>query len=167
MIRVVVPYTKEVLDAIIYEYQEIFWPVQWGFLLLALLVVYFFWKDAHKYSAVITSILAFFWIWVGAVYEMGYYTSINWIGSYVGALFILQGLLLGWFGIYKKEVIFVKNSFSLVLALTLILAYPLVQLLSGIHYFEVSIVGMLPDITVVFLLILLWMNTQKKGLKLF
>lgn len=154
MIRIVVPYTKEVLDAIIYDYQEVFWPFQVFFVLLALWVLYAIWKG--HYHASIVAILAFFWVWVGAVYEIQFYKTINWIGFYVGMLFILQGLLLIWFGMVKGSIVFVKSRLSLALLPLIILGYPLLQFLTGTHHYELAIVGMLPNITVAFTFIVLW-----------
>jgi hypothetical protein len=165
MIRVVVPYTKEVVDSIIYEYQEFFYPLQFTFIFLAFLMLYFIWKNqSHK---IIVSILAFFWIWIGAIYEIKYYFSINWFGLYIGYFFILQALLLLWFGMIKKELIFVKNKISLIIVSFLTFFYPIVQIFAGTHHYEISIIGMLPNITVAFTLIILFMNTQKNIKTLF
>ena len=167
MIRIVVPYTKEVLDSIIYEYQEFFCPAQFIFIFLALFTLFLIWRKVNKYNTIVVSILAFFWIWIAAIYEMKYYSSINWFGFYIALFFIFQVLLLFWFTIFKKELVFKKNQYSLSLLFILILCYPLFQFFSGTTYFEVSIIGMLPDITVVFSLILLFMNTKKRILTLF
>ncbi len=167
MIRVVVPYSKEVLDSVIYEYQEFFWPIQFIFIFLALWVLYAIWKNENQNNKFIISILSFFWIWIAVVYEMNYYLFINWFGFYIACFFILQALLLLWFGLIKKELVFVKNRASLIAAFSLIVFYPIIQILSGMHYFEISIIGILPDITVVFSLILLFMNTQKRIFGLF
>lgn len=167
MIRVVVPYTKEVLGSIVYEYQEYFFPLSIVFIFLALWIVYTIWKSENKYNGFVVGILSFFWIWIGAIYEIKYYSTINWFGLYIGYVFILQALLLLWFGFVKKQIIFIKNKISLILSLTLILCYPLVELLKGIHYFEISIIGMLPSISVVFSLLILFMNTKKRVKTLF
>ena len=167
MIRIVVPYSKEVLDSVVYEYQEFFFPIQFIFIFLALLVVYLIWKSENKNNKTIVSILAIFWIWIGAIYEMKYYISINWFGLYIGSFFILQGLLLLWFGLIKKEVVFIRNNYSLLAVLILVLCYPALQIISGMHYFESSIIAMLPDITVLFFLILFFVNTQKRIWSLF
>lgn len=119
MIRVVVPYTKEVIDSIIYEYQEFFYPLQFAFVFLAFLMVYFIWKNEN--NKIVVSILAFFWIWLAAVYEIRYYRSINWFGLYIAYSFILQALLLLWFGVVKKELVFTKNKISLIMTLFLYL----------------------------------------------
>lgn len=161
MIRIVVPYTKEVLDSIIYEYQEFFWPIQIVFIFFALWLLYAIWKNGNKNSKIIVSILTFFWLWL-ALYEMKYYLFINWFGFYIACFFILQALLLLYFGFIKEELVFVKNRASLIAAFALIVFYPIIQIFSGIHYLEISIIGILPDITVLFTLILLFMNTQKR-----
>ena len=165
MIRVVVPYTKEVIDSIIYEYQEFFYPLQFAFVFLAFLMVYFIWKNEN--NKIVVSILAFFWIWLAAVYEIRYYRSINWFGLYIAYSFILQALLLLCFGVVKKELVFTKNKISLIMTLFFIFIYPIIQIFSGTHHYEISIIGILPNITVVFTLIILFKNTQKRIKTLF
>ena len=167
MIRIVVPYTKEVLDSVVYEYQAVYWPFQFVFLSLALLALYLIWKNDIKNNKFIIVILAAFWFWLGAIYEINYYTTINWFGLYIGAAFILQGLLFLWFGLVKKSVVFVKSRSSVIAALLLVLGYPLLQLLSSSHHFEISMIGMLPNITAAFSWILLFMTTQKRVKTLF
>ncbi len=162
MIRVVVPYTKEVLDSVIYEYQEFFYPLQFVFVFLSLWVVYSIWKNENKNNKFIIGILALFWIWIGLVYEINYYAQINWFGLYIGTFFIIQAVLLLWFGFFKKEIEFIKNRFSLILSLLLIFSYPLLELFYKIHHFEISIIGMLPNITVLFSLLILVLNTKKR-----
>lgn len=67
----------------------------------------------------------------------------------------------------KKELIFVKNKISLIIVSFLTFFYPIVQIFAGTHHYEISIIGMLPNITVAFTLIILFMNTQKNIKTLF
>ncbi len=160
--RIVVPYSKEVLDATIYEYQEAFWPFQFIFILLVLWILYSIWNSKEKHHRIISGIVAFFWFWTGLVFEANYYNNINWAGFYICLVFILQGFLLLWFGVFKNGIVFKQSHIFASLALLIIIAYLILQLLFGATVFEVSIIGMLPDTTALFSLLFLLIPVKKR-----
>jgi hypothetical protein len=49
-------------------------------------------------NQIISGILAFFWMWMGAVYHIGYFSSINSASVIFGLLFIVQGLVFLLYG---------------------------------------------------------------------
>ena len=111
--RVVVPYSQEVLNAVVHAYQQLFFPLQLVFIFLALLSLYALWKQTPRRHQLISGVLALFFLWSGAVYFGNYYENINWFGLYTGILFCLQGLILLWYGVLKKMLYFQQNPLSL------------------------------------------------------
>ena len=160
--RIVVPYTQEVLDATVYEYQEAFWPLQFIFVLSAFWLLYAIWNNKGKNNRIVSATLAFYWFWTGSTYAANYYNDINWAGFYICLIFVLQGLLLLWVGIIRKDLAFKQSRLVPPLATILIVVYPLLQLLGGSTLFEISIVGMLPDSTALFSLLILLFAVQKR-----
>lgn len=148
--RVVAPYSLEVLNSVIYEYQSILFPMQFLFVVLGLLVVYLYWYQKRKSNQIISIILALFWFWSGFVYLGIYYEQINWFGSYASMVFCIQGALWLWYGFIKKALDFEKNLLSVLIALAVLILFPAFQLLMGVEFYEIYIVGMLPLATLAF-----------------
>ncbi len=76
------------------------------FYLLATATIFFAIKKSSNTDKFIIAFLSFFWLWMGIVYHLLYFTTIN-KGAYVfGAAFILQGFLVGYAGIYTRKLSF-------------------------------------------------------------
>ncbi|MFP4487414.1 MAG: DUF6064 family protein [Campylobacterales bacterium] len=148
--RIVAPYNLEVLNAVIYEYQSLFFPLQLLFFALALFALYWYWYQKSLTNQIVTSILALFWFWSGFVYLGIYYEQINWFGFYASIIFFLQALLLLWYGVIKQSLYFQKSLLSITVSLSVIILLPLLQMFSGVGFYEVYVVGMLPLSTVAF-----------------
>ncbi|MFW6307890.1 MAG: DUF6064 family protein [Campylobacterales bacterium] len=148
--RIVAPYNLEVLNAVIYEYQSLFFPLQLLFFALALFALYWYWYQKSWTNQIVTSILALFWFWSGFVYLGIYYEQINWFGFYASIIFCLQALLLLWYGVIKQSLYFQKSLLSITVSLSVLILLPLLQMFSGVGFYEVYVVGMLPLSTVAF-----------------
>ncbi len=94
--------------------------------------------------------MALFWFWSGFVYLGIYYEQINWFGFYASIIFFLQALLLLWYGVIKQSLYFQKSLLSITVSLSVIILLPLLQMFSGVGFYEVYVVGMLPLSTVAF-----------------
>ncbi|HCV42109.1 MAG TPA: hypothetical protein DGH68_01400, partial [Bacteroidetes bacterium] len=66
------PFTVDQFLHVFATYNNGVWPTQVLLILLALLAVYFTMKNPHRFIALV---LAFFWIWIGAVYHLMYFTT--------------------------------------------------------------------------------------------
>lgn len=71
------PFNTQQFLEIFSSYNNAIYPAQYVFYLLGLLVVYFALIPTAKTSIVISGILAFLWIWMGAVYHILFFTGIN------------------------------------------------------------------------------------------
>jgi hypothetical protein len=71
------PFSIEQFLDIFEKYNRSVWPLQLVFYLMAALIV---WTSMVKFRGsdkVISSLLSFFWIWMGAIYHLVYFTAIN------------------------------------------------------------------------------------------
>src|SRR6186713_423263 len=124
------PFTlKQFLD-IFRQYNISVWPVQVLLVVLALVATYFSIFRKSYSDKIIVSVVAFLWFWIGIVYHLIYFSSINKAAILFGSLFIIQGLLLFYFGIMKDKLKFQfrLNSYGITgmaLIMFALIVYPL------------------------------------------
>ncbi|MFP4616142.1 MAG: DUF6064 family protein [Thiohalorhabdus sp.] len=95
------PYTLEEFLGVYAAYNQALWPLSLlgGLLGLAVVVLYIArppWADRG-----VAGILAVFWLVVGGVYHLTYFTTINPLAYAYAALFLVQGALLAWDGVWQ------------------------------------------------------------------
>jgi hypothetical protein len=148
------PFTLEQFLDVFRQYNVSVWPVQVLLIVLAIVATYFsIFKKSYS-DKIIISILAFLWLWMGVVYHFIYFSTINKAAIVFGSLFIIQGLLLFYFGIIKDKL---KFQFSLnrygitgiVLTMFALIVYPLVGYWLG-HVYPSSPTFGLPCPTTIF-----------------
>jgi len=148
------PFTLEQFLDVFRQYNISVWPMQIIWIVLALIATYFsIFKKSYS-DKIIVSVLAFLWLWMGIVYHLIYFSPINKAAILFGSLFIIQVLLLFYFGIIKDKL---KFQFSLnrygitgfVLILYALIIYPLLANLLG-HVFPSSPTFGLPCPTTIF-----------------
>ena len=100
------PFTLEQFLDIFRQYNISVWPVQVFLVVLALVATYFLIFRKSYSDKIIVFVLAFLWLWMGIVYHLIYFSSINKAAILFGSLFIIQGLLLFYFGIMKDKLKF-------------------------------------------------------------
>lgn len=159
------PFTVEEFLGIFRDYNNAVYPFQFILILSALYIIYLAFSRKSYGSKVITWILVFYWLWIGVVYHIIFFSSINPAAYVFGIIFILQSLLFIKAGIIdnKLEFKFKKglNQYTggLIILYALII-YPLLGMYSGHTYPENPTFG-LPCPTTIFTFgILLW--TTKK-----
>ncbi len=148
------PFTLEQFLDIFRQYNISLWPIQVVLVVLALVATYFsIFKKSYS-DKIIVSILTFLWLWMGIVYHLIYFSSINKAAIVFGILFIIQALLIFYFGIIKNKLRF---QFSLnrygitgmVLILFALIIYPLIAYWLG-HVYPSSPTFGLPCPTTIF-----------------
>jgi hypothetical protein len=130
------------------------WPVQVLLVVLALVATYFSIFRKSYSDKIIVSVVAFLWVWMGIVYHLIYFSSINKAAILFGSLFIIQGLLLFYFGIMKDKLKFQfrLNSYGITgmaLIMFALIVYPLLGYWLGHVYPESPTFG-LPCATTIF-----------------
>ena len=100
------PFTLEQFLDVFRQYNISVWPMQIFLAVLALLATYFSILKKSYSDKIVVSILTFFWLWMGIVYHLIYFSSINKAAVVFGSLFIMQALLFFYFGIIKDRLRF-------------------------------------------------------------
>jgi hypothetical protein len=155
------PFTTEQFFEVFKNYNESVFPIQIIFYLLALTVIFLSIKKFNGADRIINAVLSFFWFWMGVVYHLFYFTSINKAAYLFGVVFILQGLLFFYQGVVKDKLTY-KFRFdkfgwtgAVLIAFALII-YPLLGFIFG-HFYPTSPTFGLPCPTTIFTFgILIW-----------
>jgi hypothetical protein len=148
------PFTLEQFLDVFRQYNISIWPMQVLLLVLALLVTYFSIFKKPYSDKIIVLILTFLWLWMGIVYHLIYFASINKAAIVFGSLYIIQSLIFFYFGIIKDKLRF---QFSLnrygitgmVLIMFALIFYPLLGYWLG-HVYPTSPTFGLPCPTTIF-----------------
>ena len=98
------PYTAEVLFALFDEYNQAIRPLQGVALFLTAGVLMLALRSRENRSRIIVAILAAGWFWTGVVFHLVYFTELNFAAPAYGIVFILQGFLLFWTGVYRNRI---------------------------------------------------------------
>ncbi len=104
-----VPFTTEAFLNIFRSYNEAVFPAQIVFNLIALLTVYLVFTNLKYKDKIINSVLSFFFLWIGIVYQIMFFSGINRAAYLFGALFIIQGILFYIYGVYSNKLNFRYN----------------------------------------------------------
>ena len=148
------PFTQEQFLTIFSHYNLTVFPLQIVIIALALIALGLVIKRMQRSDGIILLILAFFWFWMGIVYHLLFFSSINPLAYVFGALFILEGILLLYVGVIKKQVEFnlTMNGYSLIGLLLIAYAlviYPVIGTFLGHGYPRLPTFG-LPCPTTIF-----------------
>jgi hypothetical protein len=87
------PFTPEQFFDVFRQYNLAVWPMQIFFYILAIAALFLAVKETKYSNRVITTILAFFWLWIGIAYHLIYFSSINPAAYIFAGLFSVQGIL--------------------------------------------------------------------------
>jgi|WetSurMetagenome_2_1015567.scaffolds.fasta_scaffold118638_2 hypothetical protein len=157
------PFTIEQFLDVFRNYNTSVFPMQFVFYLLCIIVIFLAVKNkSHK---TINSILSFFWLWMGVVYHIIYFSPINKAAYAFGTLFIVQSILILYFGVFKNKLSlgFEKNIYGftgILLMLYALIIYPYIGYLLG-HSYPYSPTLGLPCPTTIFTLgVFLWSDKK-------
>ena len=163
------PFTTEQFFDVFIHYNTSVWPLQVLLNLLALFVIFIAIRKFSFSDSVISWILALLWLWMGIVYHLIFFSSINPAAYVFGALFIIQGLLFVYAGAIKKSVSFDYKTDALhitgiVFILYALFIYPMLGIAFR-HVYPASPTFGLPCPTTIFTFgILLWSVRMPKWL---
>lgn len=133
------PFTSDQFMDVFRSYNQSVWPAQVIILLIALYLLLILLRNTKKSNVIISIGLSLFWLWMGIVYHLIFFLKINPAAYLFGAVFILQGLLFGYYGVVKKQLVFIyKNNFtglfSVLMFLYALIFYPLLGYYFGHTY---------------------------------
>jgi hypothetical protein len=116
------PFPIEQFLGVFKKYNIAVFPAQLLLVLLAACVIYFAARTNKWSGKAISFILAGLWLWVGAVYHIGFFSVINKAAYGFGALFILEGIILFIYAFKAPLFSFQKNVASVVSTVFLVYA---------------------------------------------
>lgn len=133
------PFTAEQFLNVFKNYNTAVFPAQIIFIILACSTITLLFYDKSSFHRIICAVLSFFWLWIGVVYHIIFFTSINKAAYGFGILFIIQALLFLFYGVIKEEIQFnLRRDWIGAVGWTLIiyslLIYPALGFIQGHGY---------------------------------
>lgn len=159
------PFTADEFMEVFKTYNTSVWPFQLFMNVLAIAAVFFAYRQSAHSNKIVISILAFFWVWMGLVYHIGFFSAINKAAFVFGAAFVLQGILLVYYGFSGNGIQFRLRSDMYgvtggLLILYAVVIYPMLGFLLG-HIYPATPTFGLPCPTTIFTLgMLLWADKK-------
>lgn len=159
------PFTLEQFLEVFKKYNEVVFPMQVIFYLLSIAIVYLAFKPNSKSDKIISGLLTFLWFWMGIVYHLIFFTTINKAAFLFGIVFILQGILFFIFGVIKSKISFMFRSdkfgiTGIILILFALIIYPVLGYTFG-HIYPYSPTFGLPCPTTIFSFGILLLSDKK------
>jgi hypothetical protein len=103
------PFSVDDFLQVFTTYNESIWPIQVFFYILAVVAIGLAFRGNAKSSQITFGILTFFWIWMGLVYHILYFSTINKVAYVFGAVFLVQGLVFLYVGVIRQSIRFEFN----------------------------------------------------------
>jgi hypothetical protein len=159
------PFTTEQFLEIFRQYNLSVYPIQYLFYLLAATVIWFSIRKFKNSDRLIVLILSFLFIWMGLVYHILYFATINTAAYVFGSIFVLQAILLLYYGVFKRRLTFqARLNFNGIVGILLIVyalfGYPVIGYFSG-HAYPYSPTFGVPCPTLIFTYgIILWSDQK-------
>jgi hypothetical protein len=158
------PFTPEEFFEVFAAYNEAIWPVQLVAYALGAVAVALVARPSRLASGAIVGILGVLWLWTGIGYHWLYFASINSAAWLFGLAFVAQGLLLLYFGVWRRLPGFsitrgLPATFGLALVAYAAVGYPLVGMWAGHAYPAVPVFGVTPCPLTIFTLGVLLLAT--------
>ncbi len=150
------PFSTEQFLRVFESYNLSVWPLQVLFYLLGILTLILIYRNSSHSNRLISLILAFFWLWMGVAYHIAFFSQINKAAYFFGIIFIIQSLLIIYYGLIKRKLDFTfeRNIFSYTGAILITFAliiYPVIGYFFG-HIYPASPTFGLPCPTTIFTL---------------
>lgn len=121
-----IPFTPDQFFKVFERYNVAVWPAQLFLYAAGILTICLALKRRSDLSKSISFLLCLFWMWMGVVYHLLFFSSIDGAALFFGAFFILQGILFFVAGVLKEELEFRFRLDLLGLAGSAFLVYALI-----------------------------------------
>jgi hypothetical protein len=133
------PFSVDEFFHVFKVYNESVWPAQLVLYALAIATAIIALMGGQKSSQIVFFILAIFWIWAGSIYHIEYFSAINNMAYFFGSIFIVQGIIFLYFGVFRIKVEFkfqpqISHILGVVLIVYSLLIYRVIGYYQG-HIF--------------------------------
>jgi len=160
-----IPFTIEQFLQVFKDYNLSIWPGQIVFYVLGIVMIILTFKKKSYSNLVNNILLSFLWLWMGIVYHIIFFTTINKSAYLFGIFYIIQGILTLYFGVFRSKLTyhFTYNIYSLTglfLISYALIFYPIIGFFAGHIYPSAPTFG-LPCPTTIFTLGLFLLTDTK------
>lgn len=134
-----IPFTTAEFLRVFEQYNQAIWPAQVLIYLLGLIAIGLAFIHRTWAGKVINLILAALWLWMGVVYHLVFFSTINAAARLFAALFVIQSAIFIFGGVLSSRLSFrfrsdVQGLIGGLLITYALVAYPLVGLAVGHSY---------------------------------
>ena len=149
------PFTIDQFLGVFEQYNQAIWPIHIAAYILGIVVIILAARSTRYADQIISVVLACLWAWMGVVYHLMYFSTINPAALGFGVLFIIQAILWLFFGVVRPKLVFQidTNPYAItgmVLIVYAMLIYPLIGTLLGHGYPRSPSFGVAPCPTTIF-----------------
>lgn len=88
------------------EYNLSLWPLQMLLYSLGIFAITFIMLRKRTEGVAVNVMLAILWFWMGAVYHLLYFSTINSLAFFFGILFIIQSAIFIWSGVLGDQLVY-------------------------------------------------------------
>lgn len=147
-----IPFSSDVYLRLLERIGEAYWPWHIATLLLGVLVLLLALR--HKAHAG-CMLLAPLWAIVGVAFFIQHYAELNWAGDFFGYAFIAEAILLLFIALSGKGLAKTAPAkrpaivIGLILALTGLVGWPFIWLLTGSSWYQAEVFGIFADPTAI------------------
>ncbi len=101
------PFSSEQFLGVFKAYNAAIFPMQAVFYLLAIATIYLSIKPLSFSNQVISFVLALLWLWMGIIYHITFFATINKAAYLFGAFFVIQGIMFLVLCVVQRKLSFV------------------------------------------------------------
>jgi len=135
------------------RHNEAVWPAQLLTMALGIGILGALRQPSTTQGRIIAGILALLWMWVAWAFLLYRYATINWAIKYVVPFFVLEALLLVWWGVVGGKLSFAVQPTAIgrlgtALFVLSLLLYPALAVIVGRPWNQAEVFGIAPDPTV-------------------
>ena len=128
------------------------WPAQLAGLGIGIAIVAVLATGSGARGRIVAALLAVCWLWVGWEFLYERYARINWVATWIGALFALEAALLVFMGGIGRRIAFARPDgriarVAIALAAIIVIGYPLLAPITGRVWTSAEVFGVAPDPT--------------------
>jgi hypothetical protein len=104
------PFTRSEFFDVFARYNRAVWPLQFVLVGLALLALWAIVRRWHRSDRLASAALALLWLWVGIVYQVGFFAEINAVAIGFGVMFVFQAWAFFHSGIKRHRLRFAAHN---------------------------------------------------------
>jgi hypothetical protein len=121
-----IPFTVDQFLNVFEQYNVAVWPAQLFLYTIGMFVISLVLSRKSDFSRIVSLVLSLFWIWMGIVYHLWFFSAINKAAIVFAAFFVLQGILFFIAGVLKQQLTFRFTSNLYEILGNVVLVYALV-----------------------------------------